>query len=216
MSLPSISKDSSKSLSPRSQVCLRHLLTLVGHLLVQWACSSALSGMGARGKERTRETTARQGVGTMQRSSLLLPVDVVRRTALPDRAHGRGHMGARLQNLCARGWPGHPSNFHFMQRLWGVPQRQELKKASKRSRKEMTSQRETYTRGQRPLKKSHPQREPQDFKKPKALMGRGETVRGGSLPFPTDHPRPELRSQGVQKEEKKNMFSTELTWIFNN
>ena len=101
---------------------------------MQWACSSALSGRGARGQERTRETTARQGVGTMQRSSLLLPVDVVRRTALPDRAHGRGHMGARLQNLCARGWPGHPSNFHFMQRLWGVPQRQELKKASKRSR----------------------------------------------------------------------------------
>lgn len=67
--------------------------------------------MGARGKERTGETTARQGVGTMQ-SNLLSPVGVVRCTALPDRAHGRGHMGAKLQNLCARGWPGHPSNFH--------------------------------------------------------------------------------------------------------
>lgn len=51
-------------------------------------------------------------MGTTQRSSLLSLVGVVRRMALPDRAHIRGHMGARLQNHHARGWPGHLSNFH--------------------------------------------------------------------------------------------------------
>lgn len=40
------------------------------------------------------------------------------------------------------------ATFVLMQRLWGVPQRQGLKKASRRSRKEtMTSHREIYTGG---------------------------------------------------------------------
>ena len=68
--------------------------------------------------------------------------------ALPDRAHGRGHMGARLQTHHEGAGLATQATFILMQRLWGVPQRQELKKASKRSRKEtMTSHREIYTGG---------------------------------------------------------------------
>ena len=65
-----------------------------------------------------------------------------RRTALPE--------GVTWEPGCRPAMQGAglatQATFILMQRLWGVPQRQELKKASKRSRKETTtSHREIYT-----------------------------------------------------------------------
>lgn len=142
-------------LSSKGENCIS--LPWLGICLCKRLSDLPSAGSWGEGRVRIGETEVKQEAGTMQRSNLF-STSWRGKDPCPFLAwhQRRGHTWATLQIHHARSWPGPPGNFHSQPEAVGVPQRQELRESSKRSRKRWLSVRKSVQCGLSPLKDSYP------------------------------------------------------------